>query len=225
MKTLKNIPIVVTIIFSTIFLTFCSSSTEPEQNLNQFDNTLYSMLDQTSPEELSPEEQDGLIFMREEEKLARDVYTVMFEKWNQNVFNNISQSEQRHTDAVLYLLNRYEIADPVVDNTVGVFTNQDLQTLYNQLIEQGSTSLVEALKVGAAIEEIDILDLDKQIDEVIDNEDIKIVYDNLLNGSYNHLRAYVRNLSNQGIDYSPQYLSQDEFDKIMSSTNSHGRGH
>lgn len=224
MKAVKNMSVVATILFSTLFLTFCSSSTEPEQNIDQSNATLYSVLDQTVAEDLSPEEQEGLVFMREEEKLARDVYIVMFEKWNQKVFNNISQSEQRHTDAVLYLLNRYEITDPVVDNTVGVFTNQDLQTLYNQLIEQGSVSLVEALKVGAAIEEIDILDLDKQIESVVDNEDIKIVYDNLLNGSYNHLRAYVRNLANQGVNYAPQYLSQEEFDEIMSSTNSHGRG-
>ena len=87
------------------------------------------------------------------------------------VFNNISQSEQKHTDAIKMLLDRYSIEDPVTSDEVGVFQNEDLLALYNTLIEQGKTSLVEALKVGAAIEEIDILDLQKQINEIIDNED------------------------------------------------------
>ena len=225
MKKLIKIKNSLIIIIGMTVLTFCSSPVESgEQTYGQSNDVLYSMLDETTAEELSPDEESGLLYMREEEKLARDVYIVLYEKWNQRVFNNISKSEQRHTDAVLYLLNRYEINDPVVDNTVGAFTNQNLQDLYNKLIEQGSSSLVEALKVGAAIEEIDILDLDEQINEVADNEDILIVYNNLRSGSYNHLRAFVRNLFNQGINYTPQFLSQAQFDEIINGSNNRGNG-
>ena len=171
---------------------------------------------QTNTEDLSTAERDGLIYMREEEKLARDVYLVLYDQWNVRIFGNISKAEQRHTDAVKYLLNRYQVDDPVTNNEIGSFTNQELLKLYNDLTAQGKTSLVEALKVGAAIEEIDILDLQKDI-AAADNEDIKLVYNNLMEGSYNHLRAFVRNLSAQGITYSPQYLSPEAYESIINN--------
>ncbi|MCF6277315.1 MAG: DUF2202 domain-containing protein, partial [Anaerolineales bacterium] len=136
--------------------------------------------------ELSQPEVDRLIFMREEEKLARDVYLTLYEQWNLSAFQNISSSEQKHTDAVKNLLDLYELADPVVDDTIGVFTNNDLQALYDQLVAQGSLSLADALNVGAAIEEIDILDLQEGLDEAND-PNIVMVYNNLMNGSYHHL--------------------------------------
>lgn len=169
----------------------------------------------TPPDELSAEERDGLVFMREEEKLARDVYIYLFAEWGQQVFDNISQSEQTHTDAVLALLEKYEVTDPVGDNAEGVFVNGDLQTLYDDLTVQGSQSLVNALVVGALIEEIDIIDIQKLVDEVEGNQDIVIVYENLMKGSRNHLRAFVKNLANQGVDYQPSELSQEVFDSII----------
>ena len=94
---------------------------------------------------LSAEEVDGLLWMREEEKLAHDVYVTLYEKWNLPIFQNISQSELTHTDAVKSLLDRYSLADPAVGNAVGVFVNPTLQALNDQLVEQGSHRLVCAL--------------------------------------------------------------------------------
>lgn len=179
-----------------------------------------------TPGELSAAESAALIYMREEEKLAHDVYIVLYEKWGLRVFGNISQSEQTHTDAIKALLTRYELPDPASSST-GVFTNPDLQTLYNDLIARGSQSLNEALKVGAAIEEIDILDLEKRLPQT-DNADIQQVFNNLLNGSYNHLRAFASNLSAQtGETYQPQYLSVETYQSIIGSgpaTQGNGRG-
>jgi hypothetical protein len=166
---------------------------------------------------LSDAEVDGLIFMREEEKLARDVYLTLYDYWGLPLFQNISQAEQTHTDSVKTLLDNYGIEDPVVNDQIGVFTNQDLQSLYDQLIEQGSVSVSEALKVGAAIEEIDILDLEERLNQT-DNADIQQVYNNLLSGSFNHLRAFVSNLERQtGETYVPQFMSQDAYDAIINS--------
>jgi len=148
-------------------------------------------------EDLSDNEITGLKFMREEEKLARDTYITMFEIWDSGIFYNISSSEQTHTDAVLELLDRYSIADPVGDNVIGVFTDVTLQDLYDTLIAQGSASLIDALLVGAAIEEIDIIDIQVQIDNYVDNQDIALVYDSLLKGSRNHLRSFTSNLEKQ----------------------------
>ena len=171
---------------------------------------------------LSEAEADGLIFMREEEKLARDVYLTLYDYWGLPLFQNISQAEQTHTDAVKNRLDNYGIEDPVANDQIGVFTNPDLQSLYDQLIEQGSVSLSEALKVGVAIEEIDILDLEERINQT-DKADIQQVYNNLLNGSYNHLRAFVSTLERQtGETYVPQYMSQDAYDTIINSGMANG---
>jgi hypothetical protein len=130
-------------------------------------------------EELSDSEVVGITYMREEEKLARDVYTYLYDKWNIITFNNISKSEQAHMDVIKLLIDRYELTDPVGDNGYGVFTNTDLQTLYDQLVDDGSVSEIEALKVGALIEEVDIKDMDEELDGYIDNQDITRVYTNL----------------------------------------------
>ena len=161
--------------------------------------------------------------MREEEKLARDVYMDLYSKWGRRVFDNISESEQQHTDAIKTLLDKYKIDDPVKVDSIGIFQNEVLQNLYTSLTEQGSTSLIEALKVGALIEEIDILDIQKELDEHVGNQDITFVYQNLMRGSRNHLRSFVRNLSRQGVEYVPQKLSAEQYLEIINSAHERGR--
>lgn len=164
---------------------------------------------------LSDIEIEGLIFMREEEKLARDVYLTLYAQWNTPIFQNIANSEQSHTDAVKVLLDNYGIDDPVENDEIGVFTNADLQGLYDQLVAQGSQSISDALQVGIAIEEIDILDLETYLAET-DNANIQLVYENLMKGSRNHLRSFVSNFERQtGETYQPKYLSQEAYDAII----------
>ena len=175
--------------------------------------------------EISQAEADGLAFMREEEKLARDVYLTLYETWGLMPFTNIAASEQTHTDAVKGLLEMYEIADPVMDDTIGVFTNQDLQALNDQLVEMGNASLEDALKVGLAIEEIDILDLIEYL-EGTEEPNIEWVYENLLAGSENHLRAFASQYEAEtGEIYVPQYMIQEAYDAIISAENARGGGH
>lgn len=175
-----------------------------------------------APAPITPDEAAGLQFMREEEKLAHDVYVTLYEAWDLAVFNRIAASEQQHTDAVAYLLERYDVSDPAVGNELGVFTDPELQALYDELVAQGSQSIADAIKVGAAIEEIDILDLQERMADTA-NADILRVYENLLAGSENHLRAFVTNLKAQtGEVYVPQTMSQDAYDTIVAAAN--GRG-
>ena len=166
--------------------------------------------------ELSAEETAALLYMREEEKLAHDVYITLYEQWGLPLFQNISRSEQAHADSIKTLIDRYGLTDPA-SSTVGVFTDPALQALYTDLVARGSQSLAEALKVGAAIEEIDILDLQADLAQA-DNADIVQVFNNLLKGSYNHLRAFVSNLQNQtGETYVPQYLTAEVYQQIISA--------
>ena len=166
---------------------------------------------------LTPEEVNTLLYMREEEKLARDVYLAMYDIWGLQLFKNIARAEQTHTDAVKTLIDRYGIADNFTAE-YGVFINPDLQALYVQLVAQGSKSLGDAIKVGAAIEEIDSIDLKESLAET-DKADITRVYQNLLRGSYNHLRAFVSTLARQtGEVYAPQYMETEAYSEIVPAT-------
>lgn len=165
--------------------------------------------------DISTEEIDGLLLMREEEKLAHDVYSALYEEWGQNVFNNIASSEAAHMEAVAGLLERFGIDDPVGDNGQGEFESEELQALYDDLLEMGTVSLEDALRVGAAVEEIDIVDLQDLMALSTDPEILQ-VYGNLLAGSENHLRAFVRTLERQtGSSYQPEYMESDAFDLVM----------
>ena len=143
---------------------------------------------------VTQEEIDGLIHMRIEEKLARDVYTVMGTTYNAQVFLNIKLSEQAHMTAVKRMLDKYSIPDPLTSDEVGVFPDATFQALYDQLVAQGSVSLNDALLVGVEIEELDIADLDNQLTNVVTNPGIIRLYTNLKAGSVSHLAAFNRNL-------------------------------
>lgn len=185
-----------------------------------------------------------LVFMREEEKLARDVYLTLGELYpQQRIFDRIAtQSEQQHTDAVLAKLNEYNIPDPnpVTDKlpeSIGVFTGAEYGSYflekYTALVEIGTRSELNALYVGAFIEELDMHDIIECPDVIVDRdngigeggcgmnytdeEDIQRTLSNLLEGSENHLRAFVGQIEaviGEG-NYEAQYLSQEEVDTIL----------
>ena len=144
---------------------------------------------------LTEKEASDLIFLREEEKLARDVYLARFDLYEAQIFVNISVSEQRHMDSVKGLIDKYGLEDPVVDDTPGVFTNTVLTEIYAQLIEKGSLSLKDALEVGVIIEEMDIHDIEVEMLPDATQTDVKRVLANLLAGSYNHLDAFNKSLA------------------------------
>jgi len=137
---------------------------------------------------------EQIVFMREEEKLARDVYTFLFEKWGAEEFKNIANSESRHMTRVEVLIDRYGLEDPVTTDVPGEFKNQDLQAVYDSMIAQGSRSLEEAYRVGVAIEELDIADLKAALAEATPR-DVGRVFQNLLRGSERHLAAFTRLLN------------------------------
>lgn len=170
---------------------------------------------------LNASEVDSVLFMVEEEKLARDVYLTLYDKWGLITFSNIARSEQRHVDAVKYIIEKYGLEDPTIDE-IGVFKNEELQALYTQLVETGSKSLVDAIKIGLLIEELDIKDLKERI-EATDNGDIITVFNLLMDGSENHFRAFYSLLQRFSTeDYTPQYITIEEMQEILSGTNERG---
>jgi len=148
----------------------------------------------TSTASLSAHVARHLVTLREEEKLARDVYTVFYAKWGAEAFSKIATAEARHMAAVKALLDEYGIEDPVGSNPPGVFTNEKIQAAYNDAVAKGMTSLNDAYKVGIAIEKADIALLRDLMGDT-PRRDIKLVLQNLLSGSLNHLAVYSRLLN------------------------------
>ncbi len=171
---------------------------------------------------LDKSEIKGILQMREEEKLARDVYNYLYSKWNLRIFSNIARAEETHMNAVGLLIERYKLEDPIKNDIPGKFENSALQDIYNELIKEGSKSLIDALKVGATVEDLDIKDLEDLIKKT-DNNDIKIVYQNLDKGSRNHLRAFYSQLKKNGATYKAQYITQDYLNRIISSPRETGK--
>ncbi len=162
---------------------------------------------------LSNAEANDLLFMREEEKLARDVYITLYAEWGVRVFDNISQSEQTHMDKILDLLDKYGLEDPALG--FGKFADEELQKLFDTLIEAGLLSKLDALMVGALIEEVDMEDIVDAMERT-DEADILTVYGNLLAGSENHMNAFVKNIEAiTGETYVAQWISQEEVDAIL----------
>ena len=226
MKTRKLVNMMV-VAGSVIFFASCSES------VNEVDDVLASLNDTKSTEiaavagdscdfsaTLTEEEIEGILEMREEEKLARDVYLAFYEIHQHSVFNNISKSEDAHTRAVLHLIDGFGLNDPALENE-GEFTSELFSTLYTELTEKGSSSLVEALKIGAFIEEYDIADLEGLLEET-ENETIIRVYTNLLNGSKNHIRAFTAALSRLGESYTPTIISQEAYETILNEPGNTG---
>lgn len=173
---------------------------------------------------LTDAEIEALQFMREEEKLARDVYLVMYDMWGLPVFQNIAGSEQVHTDSVLALLQTWNLADPAAGLGPGEYANADLQALYDQLIDMGSQSMEDALLVGALVEETDIADLESRM-AVIQNAQIIQVFNSLDQGSQSHLRSYVGLWERQtGETYQPVVLDAAYYAEILAGSNGNGSG-
>ncbi len=160
-------------------------------------------------EPLNQTEKEGIIYTLQEEKLAVALYSKFYDKWKLPIFNNIAKSEQTHVEAVNLLIKKYDLDEPLK-------SDKKLIALNKILTKQGGRSLVEALKAGAVIEDISIVDLQKLIKDT-NQDDIKLVYKCLLRGSRNHLRTFVNKLKTYDVEYAPENLSNKEFNRIIST--------
>ena len=168
-----------------------------------------------SKTELSELEINSLMHLREEEMLAYDVYTFLSGLYDVPIFRNIAKSEMIHTTRVKELIDKYELEDPALNHEPGVFKNDGLQELYDLLTEKGKVSYEDAIVVGLTIEDLDINDLEMALENEVDNEDIVEVYNFLLMGSKNHMKAFFFHAKSNDIEYIPQYISKEHFLEIV----------
>jgi hypothetical protein len=162
-----------------------------------------------------------LLRMREEEKLARDVYTSLARSSKLPIFRNISRAESQHMQSVERLIRSGAAGEVNLNDTPGVFVFPEYQQLYGTLIASGTRSSLDALMVGARIEEMDIADLRRMLTQTRDQQ-TRQVLERLMQGSQNHLRAFASQIGRQGASYNAEFLTQADFDQIASSS---GKGH
>lgn len=165
-------------------------------------------------QQLSEAETAALLHMRAEELVAHDVYLAFSALYPNPVFRNITKSENVHAEAIARLLTKYNLPDPEAGHVAGTFSDPHFQDLYNSLTATGSQSVLNAMVVGATIEDLDIFDLQNEL-LVVDNTDIRFVFNNLLRGSKNHMRAFYANIVALGGTYTPQYITPAEFEAII----------
>lgn len=199
MKSVKNLS---TLFILTLLISFTSGCTS-----NDIDDDLNSVLEQ--------KDKEALLYMLEEEKLARDTYTYLENLWSISQFENIKKSEQSHMNAISTLLTNGSVEYNILP--LGAFANQDLQNLYNQFTTDGAISISKALQIGATIEDLDIVDLENY-KKTTTNTAIISVFNNLQCGSRNHLRSFVTAIINNGDTYTPQYLTQAEYNSIVTGS-------
>lgn len=185
-------------------------------NLSCNDDEANTSLNELESINLSTEDANALLFMLEEEKLARDTYAYLDDLYGINQFSNIKLSEQSHMNAVAKLLDQYNIAYTILP--YGEFENQEMQDFYDQFVEKGQIDAMNALEVGATIEDLDIVDLDEFI-EATSNTSIISVFESLQCGSRNHLRSFVSVIENANETYDPQFLSIEAYNEIIEDTN------
>ncbi len=165
---------------------------------------------------LNSSEKDGIKYIYEVEKVARDTYSYFYDKWNTPVQSVVSNSEQNHMDIFKELIDKYNLGDPAAGKGRGEFSNNELQQLYKDLTARGSVSETDALATAAMIEEFDIVELRKNAANT-SREDVLTAYGRLMAGSQNHLEIFTAKLKEQAIVYKPQYLSQEDYNQIMAA--------
>jgi len=186
-------------------------------------------------------EQTHLVFTCEEEKLARDVYRVLNRRFPElGVFTDMEANKEHTRCALLDLMRKYRVSVPRVNDNVGVFSwgiyGRYFMEKYLVLTNQGSSSPLNALYVGAFMEELNILDINECPKVIVDinnginevtacgrnytrNPDVLRIYDSLLDESRKHLRLLVQEIERQiGTGkYQAQVLPQAEVDAILAN--------
>lgn len=183
---ITNMKIFLAAFISILLISFCPLSTGLSPSVTgTFSAT---NLQGKTISSINETEINSLLYMREEEKMARDLYKEWYRTWKITPFKSIANSEQKHMDSIKVLITQFSLKDPVKSEE-GKFTNATIQKLFNELKSKGDESVLSALKSAIIVEETDIHDLNSGISNTSD-VNIKRVYNNLRQGSVNHKSTF-----------------------------------
>ncbi len=163
--------------------------------------------------QITETEAGDLQLLREEEKLARD----LFRDWSDRseLFGAVAHSKQLHFEIVGALLQRHQVTDRTLGGE-GLYVFPQLQTLHQELLARGGSTELEALAAGAELHERDLVGLEEAAGRS-QLEDVRASLAEIQRGARNHLRGCVEELALQGVDYAPRLLSPEAFAAIINS--------
>jgi len=212
-KVIKNI-----LLISTLPMLMACNATSENSASTELPSEVQTALS-SEKSVLSEALANTISYMGNEERLAYDVYNRLYEEWGTKQFTNIAtKSEYKHITAVQQLVQKYKMSDdinftnidlpalgymntPIENMQAGTYDISKIQRLYDDLVAMGSTSEVDALKVGCIVEVVDVNDLDEYITlaEQSNANDVVDVFNFLRDGSYNHYWAFDKGLKNKGV--------------------------
>ncbi|QXO95341.1 DUF2202 domain-containing protein [Methanospirillum purgamenti] len=103
----------------------------------QFQGNQNSILPEPQDYNLSDIERSDLLFMRQEEQMAHDLYMVWYEKYSIPIFRNIADAETSHASEVQFLLDRYQVPSDMIGNLSYGYNNPEIQALADALAVGG----------------------------------------------------------------------------------------
>ncbi|NTV17903.1 MAG: DUF2202 domain-containing protein [Bacteroidales bacterium] len=165
-----------------------------------------------STADLTADEIEFIYAVREDEKVARDLYFSFFGTFGLKPFENIGKAEDNHIKATEKLFDYYEIDYPALSEN-GKFENAIRQKLFDSLLLKGTPEL-EAFKVMAMLEESNIVEYGEVL-KTIANPNIKIVIENLARASANHFKAAIRQITALGGTYTPALMTQEQYKAVI----------
>lgn len=173
MKTLKFYAFIGTVLAAFILLG-CAK----EDDLTQTDST---------QQNLSGQELDGLISLVEKQKLHRDVYLTLFNATNKPLFNELYQTDENMYMLLTDQIEDYGFKNPVLYFGIGEFRNPDIQNVYDDFQTAISSGIYQALEFAILMEESNAEEVNQYLGCIEDCQEIFCLCTDLLKVSYDQI--------------------------------------
>ncbi len=163
---------------------------------------------------LTDTEQQDVLFLQEEMKFIRDLDTTLYsENTDLPLLAAMAHSADTEMTSDNVILERYGLI--YIPPDTGVFNNNQLRILYNDLLSNTTVLPTDLLSTAARAEDLHLADLSGAYQRT-DNADLQYIYGQQLAISRNNLREIDRELRAQGSSFSPQYISMASYLAIIS---------
>lgn len=196
MKTLKFYAAIGTLIMAMAFAG-CSK--------DEVDTPFYSASNGTS-KDLSADEKEGLLSLLELQKMQVDVYSVMADRIQQPVFNDLAEQDAKLMELLAVKVDKYGLDNPITGKAAGEFEDEAVQNKYNAFIRTTNFGWNEMIAYATDMEEELIDVIQEQKTKISGNMDIVQLYEEILQQSVSDLNA----LNEEWENYSHIYAPKDE---------------
>jgi len=161
----------------------------------------------------------SLLFkLYQEEKMSYELMGEFYNNWQLEVFNSVKERDEKHVWCMDKVIMKYgyENNNSAAGN---LFNDKKIQAFYDEMSVKGSISDLSALEAAAYIKERSIYELRERIVTQSDPYIVKVIF-LMEQASQKQFRALVESIKLSGSDYTPVYLTEDEYNNIVAPVNS-----